>query len=376
MFQLLLIVECEINPNPLQLYLSDSMKVHACKSRREIRSLLTKKSIDIILIDVNQSITFILHTISIVQIEQNNIPVVVYGTLDNPEAIIEIMKKKIDNYMLKIKPFEEVKTYIVSRLHKKAAYQETSTKDSVYTTGDLVMCGTSQATKDMQNFIARCARTDVPIMLFGESGTGKNLMAQLIHMHSDRKGESFRYINCGAIPDTLIESELFGSEVGAFTGAVSKKGIFTRAHRGTLFLDELGNLSLLSQSKILHAIEEKKYTPLGSEKEFKTDVRYISATNKNIKELIHKDEFRLDLYYRMAILYYTIPPLRERKEDIIPLAWHFLRAKTSDKIFSDDAIDKMMTHSWPGNIRELHNSIIRASLLSDGDVITQSNILF
>ena len=360
----------------MQLYLSDSMKVHAGKSKKEIQLLIAKKSIDVILIDVHQNTTFILDAIDIVQTEQNNTPVVVYGALDNPEEIIKIMKRQIDNYILKTKPFEEVKTYIMSRLHEKAAYQETSTKDSVYTVGNLVLCGTSRATKAMQHFIVRCAKTDAPIMLFGESGTGKNLMAHLIHMHSDRKDKSFRYVNCGAIPDTLVESELFGSEVGAFTGAINKKGVFTRAHRGTLFLDELGNLSLLSQSKILHAIEEKKYTPLGSEKEFTTDVRYISATNKNIKELIHNDEFRLDLYYRMAILYYTIPPLRERKEDIIPLAWYFLRTKTSAKIFSDGAIDKMMQHSWPGNIRELHNSVIRASLLSDGDVITQSNILF
>ena len=359
-------------------YLQIHINVYVAHSNRETASIFSRKNIDVVLIAEDRDPQFIFRSLDWVYTRNiTTAPVVVYTAQDNPETIIAIMKKGIDDYLLKTINLEQLQASLVLCMQKRPSLHRRHSEDTDTEEEEIgKLHGISEETKRTRALIRKFATTDATVMLYGESGTGKTLVARLIHEYSNRRNNNFCSINCAAIPETLMESELFGSEVGAFTGAVKRRGVFARAHRGTLFLDELGDFSLVSQSKILQAIEEKRYSPLGSEREFAVDIRFISATNKNITEMIEKREFRLDLYYRMAILSHTITPLRERPEDIIPIAWHTLRSNNDNKFFSTSAIDKLTCHSWPGNIRELKNCIIRASIMSDGNRISAPDILF
>jgi two-component system response regulator AtoC len=228
--------------------------------------------------------------------------------------------------------------------------------------------------KQIREKIKKVAATTSPILIFGESGTGKELVANLIHYNSDRPGK-FVPINCSAFPSELLESELFGYKKGAFTGADrDKKGLFVAADKGTLFLDEISTLPIELQPKLLRAIQEMSFTPLGSTKEVEVDVRIISATNEDIEKLVADGKFREDLYYRLNVIPVEIPPLRERKEDILPLVQHFNkkiseRLNVKEKTFTDKAYEKLMDYKWTGNVRELENLLERLIVLEDSDLI-------
>ncbi|MBX6422451.1 sigma 54-interacting transcriptional regulator [Thermosulfurimonas sp. F29] len=234
---------------------------------------------------------------------------------------------------------------------------------------------TSSRMHEVLEMIHRVAGSPATVLLRGESGTGKTLIARLIHYNSPRADGPFVSVPCTAIPETLLESELFGYEKGAFTGAQGRKiGLMEKAHGGTLFLDEIGDLSLPIQAKLLHAIQEKEFYRLGSTEPIKVDVRIIAATNRNLEELVEKGLFREDLYYRLSVFPIYIPPLRERPTDIIPLAEHFLEKYCrlygkNIKRLSSPAIDLLMQYHWPGNVRELENAIERAVLICDEEVI-------
>jgi two-component system response regulator GlrR len=229
--------------------------------------------------------------------------------------------------------------------------------------------------------VAQAAKTDSNIYVYGESGTGKELIAKNLHIASSRKDGPFLAINCAAIPETLLESELFGYEKGAFTGATrSKKGFFVLAHKGTLLLDEISEMSSAMQAKLLRVLETMEFHPLGSEKAVKVDVRIIVASNKNLEEEVDKGTFRKDLFYRIYVIPIKLPPLREKKEDILLLAEYFLqkctkKMKKDMKGFSESASQKLMLYHWPGNVRELENTIERAVAMSIKDVITEDLIL-
>ena len=214
-------------------------------------------------------------------------------------------------------------------------------------------------------------------MLTGESGTGKELVARTIHRESKRAERQFVPINCGAIPDTMIESELFGFEKGAFTGAHSKKpGLLEIANEGTIFLDEIGDMPIALQVKLLRVIETGAFFRLGGTRELKVNVRIVSATNKELKTVIEKGQFRQDLFYRITTLTLNIPPLRERPEDILPLLEHVVSSSPAfkQKHFTDEAIEVLMKYPWPGNVRELQNMIHRTFLLSHHDMIDWSEL--
>jgi transcriptional regulator with PAS, ATPase and Fis domain len=216
----------------------------------------------------------------------------------------------------------------------------------------------------------------------GESGTGKELISRAIHYNSNRKSYPFVTINCAAIPETLIESELFGHEKGAFTNAIERKlGRFEVAHQGTLFLDEIGELSLMTQAKILRFLEEKEFNRVGGSKTIKVDVRLITATNKDLNQLIKKGGFREDLYYRIHVVPITIPPLRERKEDIILLADHFINKFNIEnsknvKGIEKEALEMILQYEWPGNVRELENLIERVIALTSNEYIKLDELPF
>jgi two-component system nitrogen regulation response regulator NtrX len=242
------------------------------------------------------------------------------------------------------------------------------------------LIGQSQAIRELKKTVARVAPEDSRILITGENGTGKELVANLIQSNSPRKNGPFLAINCAALPDELIESELFGYEKGAFTGAVkSKPGRFELAAGGTLFLDEIGETSAKTQAKLLRAVEEGKITHLGGTKEIATDVRIISATNKDLKQMIASGKFREDLFYRLAVLIVDIPPLRERREDIPLLVQHFSDAfcrKSSRalKKFERPVRDVFSRYHYPGNIRELANYVERIVILTSSEIITMHDM--
>lgn len=239
--------------------------------------------------------------------------------------------------------------------------------------------GESDSILQIKEEIRKISGASSPVLISGESGTGKELVANLIHYNSNRPGK-FIPINCSAFPPDLLESELFGYKKGAFTGAdKDKEGLFCAANRGTLFLDEISTLPLQLQPKILRAIQQMQFTPLGSTEEIKVDVRIISATNTDIEELVEKGEFRKDLYYRLNVIPIKIPPLRKRKEDIPLLIEHFTyriskQLKIDEKEFSEDAIEKMKHFSWSGNVRQLKNLVERLLVLKDSPVIKKNDI--
>jgi transcriptional regulator with PAS, ATPase and Fis domain len=223
--------------------------------------------------------------------------------------------------------------------------------------------------------LRRAASTDTTVLLEGESGTGKELFARALHALSPRADGPFVAINCAAIPENLLETELFGHEKGAFTGASARKpGKFELAHRGTLFLDEIGDLPIALQAKILRALEEKAFERVGGTALLQVDVRVVAATNRNLKAAVAARQYREDLYFRLSVFPITIPPLRERPDDITMLAKHFIDKFCKDLnkkplALADSAIDDLRAYEWPGNVRELQNCIERAVILTEGETI-------
>ncbi|MBI5166542.1 MAG: sigma-54-dependent Fis family transcriptional regulator, partial [candidate division NC10 bacterium] len=234
--------------------------------------------------------------------------------------------------------------------------------------------GTSPAMRQVLELVEQVAPSSATILLQGESGTGKELIANAIHLGSPRRDRTFIKVNCAALPETLLESELFGYEKGAFTGAAARKeGRFELAHGGTLFLDEVGDLSLATQAKLLRVLQEGEFERLGGTKTLKVDVRLVAATNTNLTQAVKEKRFRGDLYYRLNVITINLPPLRERQEDIPLLAQHFLLTysrKNNKAIdgFSQEAMDLLLEYPWPGNVRELENIIERAVVLTKGGV--------
>jgi transcriptional regulator with PAS, ATPase and Fis domain len=247
--------------------------------------------------------------------------------------------------------------------------------------GGSEIVGSSPAMRHVNEMLDRYAKTDEPVLITGESGTGKELAARAIHQNSKRHAGRFVAINCAAIPSSLIASELFGYEKGAFTGAVARtKGQIEHAHGGTLFLDEIGDMPMDLQAHLLRFLQEGQIVRVGAREATKVDVRVVSATNVRLRLAMAEGRFREDLYYRLGILMLSLPPLRERAEDIEPLARHFLRQAAvqfnrSTIDFTSDAIDALCQHAWPGNVRELMSVIRRTVVISNGPVIAAADLI-
>ncbi|MDI6783955.1 MAG: sigma-54 dependent transcriptional regulator, partial [bacterium] len=247
-----------------------------------------------------------------------------------------------------------------------------------YSFSDIV--GQSKQIKTVVDSLKKVTKTDATILILGETGTGKELLAGAVHYNSNRATRPFIKVNCAALPETLLESELFGHEKGSFTGAHKQRiGRFEQAHLGTLFLDEIGDMSLFTQAKILRVLQEQEFERVGGTKTIKVDVRLIAATNQDLAAAIEHNNFRQDLYYRLNVFSVTIPPLRDRKEDIIILATHFLQkyARQYGKQitgFTPDAEKILLNYSWPGNVRELENTLERSVLLVEAQLIPADSL--
>src|SRR5262249_50199408 len=237
------------------------------------------------------------------------------------------------------------------------------------------MVGESASLAKVWDAVRRAAPTNATVLITGESGVGKELAARAIHRNSLRKDEAFVQVNCAAIPEELIESELFGHEKGSFTGATEKQiGKFELAHKGTIFLDEVGDMSLRTQAKVLRVLQEGEVERIGSQRTIQVDVRVIAATNKKLEELIEKGEFREDLFFRLSVIPIRVPPLRERPEDIPLLVEQFMRQFCADnnfrpKTFAPATLDALKRHPWRGNVRELKNAVERLLIMGEGDEI-------
>lgn len=246
--------------------------------------------------------------------------------------------------------------------------------------GAPTIIGEAVAMKRVSQAVQRAARADTTVLLEGESGTGKELFARAVHSLSTRSNAPFVAINCAAIPDMLLEAELFGYEKGAFTGATQRKpGKFELAHRGTLFLDEIGELPMALQGKILRALEDRTFDRLGSTSTVKVDVRLVAATNRHLKQAVADRQFREDLYFRLSVFPITVPPLRERQDDIPILARHFVEKHSRELgkpilTISTAALDALQSYRWPGNVRELQNCLERAVILAEGDTIHPAHL--
>jgi len=304
-------------------------------------------------------------------------------------SAVEVMKAGAFDYLLKPLNFAHIKI-ILNKIQESNAIKSENERLSVQCEDlrQLVedryafsgMIGHSPAMKAIFELVRTIGDVDSTVLITGETGTGKELLARTIHFNSVRKNGPFLALDCGAVPENLLESELFGHEKGAFTGAVSRKrGRFERAHGGTLFLDEIGNTSPTVQQKLLRVLQERAFERVGGEELLHVDVRVLAATNRNLERDIKEERFRMDLFYRLNVIPVRLPPLRDRKDDIPPLARHFLRkyAERFDRpaqSMSEHVAQQILSYSWPGNVRELENVIERAVILSKSPQLTNVDL--
>ena len=310
-------------------------------------------------------------------------PVIIITAQNTVKNAIDAMKKGAYDYVAKPFDLDEVNITlnraIQSYENTKKLEMLRSEADGTDTLQDIV--GQTQVMLNIYKMIGRVAERDITVLVVGESGTGKELVARAIHSNSARRNEKLVAVNIAAIPKDLLESELFGYEKGAFTGAsLSKQGRFEEAHMGTLHLDEIGDMPAELQTKLLRILEERKFYRLGSEKPTPVDVRIIASTNKDLEEEVRLGKFREDLYYRLNAITIEIPPLRDRIDDVMPLIEHFLSKYSKElgvgnRTFSEEAQETVLSYNWPGNVRELENMIKRVLVLSSDSIITKGTLV-
>jgi two-component system nitrogen regulation response regulator NtrX len=351
----------------------EGYKIFTSEDAENALKILEKEEIDLIFLDVWLPKMSGIEAIKKIKEKDSEIPVIMISGHGNVEIAVQAIKLGAFDFLEKPLAMERIILTTERALQFKHLERENiKLLSSIKTRYELV--GSSSAMKKIKNQIELVAKGDSRVLILGESGTGKELVARAIHSLSHRSKGSFVEVNCAAIPQELIESELFGHEKGAFTGAIDKKiGKFELANGGTLFLDEIGDMSLLTQAKLLRVIETQKFQRVGGTKDITVDVRIISATNKDLAEEIKKGNFREDLYYRLNVVPIYIPALRERKEDIPELVNYFIDEFNREKGWKKKTIDAsamklLMNYDWPGNVRELRNAIERLMIMTGTDI--------
>ncbi len=333
----------------------------------QANNLIANQAFDLCLTDLKLPDGSGLDLVSDIQINHPDIPVAVITAHGNMDTAITALKSGAFDFISKPLDLHHLRTIVKSALKVGTNTADRRSRDT--------LLGESPQICDVRSKIAKVARTQAPTLIYGESGTGKELVATLIHQKSPRSDQPFIPINCGAIPHELMESEFFGHKKGSFSGAVADKtGLFQAANGGTLFLDEVAELPLSLQVKLLRAIQEKSVRPVGSEHEIQVDVRIISATHKNLGQLVEEGKFRQDLFYRINVIELKVPALRDRIGDIDYLARHLLeKLAVRDRIrlpkLSEDALKKLTGYKFPGNVRELENTLERALAWCSGTTI-------
>jgi DNA-binding NtrC family response regulator len=341
--------------------------------------MIQKEKYDIVLCDIKMPKMDGIEVLDKIMQLSSDTPVVMISGHGNIETAVEAVKKGAFDFIAKPLDLNRLLVTIRNAMDKSTLVTETKVlKKKVSKTFDMV--GESKAIQQIQEMIERVAPTDARVLITGGNGSGKELVARWLHEKSNRANAPLIEVNCAAIPSELIESELFGHEKGAFTSAISqRKGKFEQAEGGTLFMDEIGDMSLSAQAKVLRALQENKITRVGGEKEIKVNVRVVAATNKDLQKEIAAGNFREDLYHRLSVILIHVPSLNERKEDIPLLADHFLKMICEDhgmpnKIFSKEAIKELQKINWTGNIREFRNVVERLIILCD-KTITDKDVI-
>jgi DNA-binding NtrC family response regulator len=359
----------------LRLVLPDAYTVISAYTARQGVEAAAREGPDVVLLDINLPDMDGLRALRQIAALPLAPPVVMLTALSEPRIVKESILAGACDYI--VKPMEAAEILGTLRVAVMGADARRTAAGEATDTLMQGMIGESPGMRELKTLILRYAPSDSPVLVLGESGTGKERAARLIHDASRRRGGPYVAMNCGALTETLLESELFGAEKGGFTDAVSRPGSFERADGGTLFLDEIAEMSPAAQARLLRVIEQKEVTRVGGTRTIPLDVRVVSATNRNLKEEVPGGRFRADLFYRLGVLPIRVPPLRERRDDIPLLAVHFLRQLgKAHPAISAEARENLLAHEWPGNIRELRSVMERAALAADGGEIRPFHLLF
>jgi DNA-binding NtrC family response regulator len=361
--------------------LESKYKIVEADSARAARESIGRERPDLILLDLVMPEEGGLEFLRSLRANGIETPVLVVSGLDSAKTAVEALQNGAADYIVKGYDIAELRKRVENILQLAGLEAENlRLRRELVADGQFGrMLGSSAAMRRVFEMAERVAATDATVLILGESGTGKDLLAQEIHQRSPRAGQAFVAVNCAALPENLIESELFGYERGAFTGAAQqRKGKFELADGGTIFLDEIGDMNPVTQAKVLRVLENRKIERLGGSHSIDVDVRVISATHRDLPAEIAAGKFREDLYYRLRVVTLEVPPLREHKEDIPMLAESFLQQFTArhnrPAKLSRAALDMLAAYDWPGNVRELRNAIERSLVLSRGDEITVSDL--
>lgn len=344
----------------------EGYSISEAASGREALAMIEGSTPSLIILDLRMPGMDGIETLAAIKQADRDLPVIMMTAHGNVESAVEAMKAGATEYLTKPFDLEELKLVVskaldTGRLTRRVEYLQEELGRDYDTTG---IVGSDPDMRAVLETVSQVAASDATVMVYGESGTGKELIARAVHHSSDRRDSPFIQLSCAALPETLLESELFGYEKGAFTGATgSKPGRFELANGGSLFLDEIGDISPAVQVKLLRALEQKSFERLGGSKTINVDVRLIGATNRDLTAMTKTGEFREDLFYRLNVIPITLPPLRQRQGDISQLTAHFLDRYAPDKQLTPGALKLMEEYAWPGNVRELQNAIERAAVL-------------
>ena len=360
----------------------EGFEVACAKDGQEALDAVRKGHFDLIISDLKMPAVDGVRLLDGVQKLRPETPVILITAHASAESAIEAMKLGAFDYLTKPFRVEEIRPIIARALEAKASRVSgvLSWSGEAFPSSVEGLIGRSAKMIELYKLISKVAAVSGTVLIIGESGTGKELVARTIHKNSERTAKPFMAISCGAIPETLLESELFGHVKGAFTGAVAAKaGLFEVADKGTVFLDEIGETSPAIQVKLLRVLQERVFRRVGGTEDVEVDVRVIAATHQDLLELIHKERFREDLYYRLNVIPIHLPPLRERREDIPLLAMNFLAKYSGEnkrpiRGIAPEAMELFLGYDWPGNVRELENAIERAVALGTGAVLTPENL--
>jgi len=367
----------------LKAVLEPTYDVIQAADAQEGLDLFHKEAPHVVLLDVILPGTDGLSVLQALRTEQNPTPVIMLTGTKSVKTAVDAMKLGAADYLSKPFDVEELRIVVDRALNSQELEREVKQLRAQVTQRYAFhnLIGKSHPMQEIYGKIEQVADSRTTVLITGESGTGKELVAKALHYNSGRRDRPFVALNCAALPETLIESELFGHEKGSFTDATARRvGQFELANSGTLFLDEIGDLSPMTQAKLLRVLQEREFTRIGGVQAIKVDVRIVAATNKNLEELVRKGQFREDLYYRINVIALYLPALRDRGEDIPLLAKHFLSKRIEEdnrpnQDFSKEAIDLLTRYAWPGNVREMENIIEQAFIWSKGsDVVTPEHL--
>ena len=349
---------------------------------KEAVNCVRKRFYDLILMDIRMSKMSGTEALKEIKLINPGIAVIIMTAYASVSTAVEALKSGAYDYLTKPLDIDELKILVAKALHHQKLEEENINLKQILSSSFNFssIIGRSSAMVKLLETVALVSPSEATVLITGESGTGKELIANAVHQNSPRKDQPFIKVNCAALPETLLESELFGHEKGAFTGALNRRqGRFQLAHLSSIFLDEISEMSQATQAKILRVLQEREFEPVGGTQTIRVDVRIIAATNKNLEEEIRSGRFREDLYYRLKVVTVESPPLRARREDIPLLAEFFLKRYAEKnrrliKGFSPRAMDILIRHDWPGNVRELENLIERGVILVRGEIITPKEL--